>query len=306
MLKAHILIRTRNAAKWRIRRCEAFVRAAWLMLAARLGGGAITHPGGPVVSLTSYGDRINRVHLAIESIARGQMKPSRLMLWLGSESAKQGLPSALRKQILRGLEIRICRDFGPHKKYFPQLSSCNIDAPLVTADDDLLYPRWWLRKLVEEYKKHPNVVNCYRARRIRLDGQELASYNVWELTTSTEPSFCHFAGSGAGAILPIPLQHSILRAGEGFLECCPRADDVWLHVQAVRAGYMVRQIRRREFRLIEIPGSQKQALCLDNQSGGGNDRQIAATYKQHDLEVLRRAALTDESIPKKRTGNRSN
>ncbi|MCU1526298.1 MAG: hypothetical protein JWP75_61, partial [Frondihabitans sp.] len=46
---------------------------------------AIVAPGGPVVSLTSYSRRVLFVHLAIESIARGTMRPSRLILWLDEE-----------------------------------------------------------------------------------------------------------------------------------------------------------------------------------------------------------------------------
>lgn len=200
----------------------------------------------------------------------------------------RGLSGALRRQQRRGLEIRTCSNLGPHKKYYPYLESSDaIEVPLVTADDDLIYPRWWLKRLVDEYARHPETVNCYRARRIRFSGQELASYKVWELTKSTEPSFCHFAGSGAGAILPVPLQRLIRNAGSGFLNCCPRADDVWLHVQSLRGGFRVRQISSREFRLIEIWKSQQQALHFDNLAGGGNDRQIAATYDSHDLEVLR-------------------
>jgi hypothetical protein len=157
----------------------------------------------------------------------------------------------------------------------------------VTADDDLIYPRWWLERLADEGARHPDVLNCYRARRIHFDGQELTSYKEWELTDSSEPSFRHFAGSGAGAILPIALQQRIRKVGMGFLDCCPRADDIWLHVQALRSGYRVRQIREQEFRLIEVRGSQRQALWFENLAGGGNDYQIAATYSARDLEMLR-------------------
>lgn len=280
--------RSRNALRRHIRACEAYARSAWLRLAAEVSRSPMTHSEGPVVSLTSYGDRVKNVYIAIESIAQGKVKPSRVILWLDSESANRGLPGQLRKQQQRGLEIRICADLGPHKKYYPYLESCDvIEVPLVTADDDLVYPRWWLKGLVDEYRKHPEVVNCYRARRIQFSGRKLASYKDWELTKSTEPSFCDFAGSGAGAILPIPLQRFIRSAGTRFLDCCPRADDIWLHVQALRAGYRVRQIHSREFRLLEIPRSQQQALHLDNLAGGGNDRQIVATYDPDDLETLR-------------------
>ena len=58
-------------------RCTAFaslyVRLAWLSVINRFMRAPITQPGGPVVSLTSYGKRIHTVHFTIESIGRGRV-----------------------------------------------------------------------------------------------------------------------------------------------------------------------------------------------------------------------------------------
>ena len=295
-----VMSRYTDAFRRKIRAAEIFLRCKWLHAAAEIARSPITDPEGPVVSLTSYGERVSTVHIAIESIARGKRKPSRIILWLDYESARH-LPRPLLKQERRGLEIRVCRDLGPHKKYYPYLQSCgSITVPLVTADDDLIYPRWWLERLIDEWARHPDVLNCYRARRMHFDGLELTSYKEWELTNSSEPSFLHFAGSGAGAILPISLQETLREAGMSFLECCPRADDIWLHVHALRSGYRVRQIREREFRLIEIPGSQSQALWYENLKGDGNDQQIAATYTARDVEMLRSSEGPNELVAAER------
>lgn len=300
MVEGDISGRIKDALTRRSRVGEATLRSVGLRFAAEMSRSPITQPEGPVVSLTSYGHRVKDVHIAIESIAQGQVKPSRIILWLDGESAKKDSLRALRNQEQRGLEIKICSDLGPHKKYYPYLESCEtISAPLVTADDDLVYPKWWLKGLVDEYMKYPDVLNCYRARRIQFEGQGLTSYRQWELTRSTTPSFCHVAGSGAGAIFSPALQRFIKMAGTGFLECCPRADDIWLHAQALRAGYKVRQIRSKEFRLLELRGSQKQALHLDNVSGGGNDRQISRTYDARDLSVLRGSAGEHQAIDRR-------
>jgi hypothetical protein len=269
---------------------EIHLRLTWLRLANRYGKARITSPGGPVVSLTTYGDRAHSVHLAIESIARGQMRPSRLILWLDEVSLCEDLPIGLRRLQKRGLEIRLSKNYGPHKKYYPYLESLHkIEAPLVTADDDLLYPRYWLKRLFEEFQQYPDVVNCYRARVMVLNHNGLAKYEGWEMTDSTSPRFFHFAGSGAGAIYPPGLQRALKQQGVAFLDCCPKADDIWLHVQALRAGYKIRQIRAKQFRLVEIPGTQDKALHHRNLAGGENDRQIAATYRTSDIDRLKRS-----------------
>jgi len=70
---------------------------------------------------------------------------------------------------------------------------------------------------------------------------------------------------------------------------CPRADDLWLHVQELRAGFKVHQIRRKALLFSFIPGTEKGALWNSNIDEGENDAQIRTTYEQKDLAVLRMA-----------------
>jgi hypothetical protein len=278
-------------------KCTLCVDVVWLKLRNIFGRRPITHAGGPVVSLTSYGERIRTVHLAIESIGRGQIRPSRILLWLDDPLMIEKLSAGIRRLQSRGLEVRLCEDLGPHKKYYPYLeSSRTIEVPLVTADDDVLYPSYWLQKLVQAHRQFPNGVNCYRARQIALGENGLAKYETWKPAESTDPSFCHCAIGVGGVIYPVPLQYLLKEQGTAFIGCCPRADDVWLHVQALRAGYKVRQIDNRCFELRYIPGTQTTALYHCNLDGGANDRQIRNTYKRSDFEALRLCRVKSSAL----------
>jgi hypothetical protein len=270
------------------REIHALASGGYFWLLNLYGRTAITRPGGPVVSLTSYGTRIRTVFLAIESIARGRVLPSRMILWIDDQAVFGSLPAAIRRLAQRGLEVRLCKNYGPHKKYYPYLESLEkVEVPLVTADDDIIYPHYWLERLVEAFHQFPDVVNCYRARVIVLNQGAIATYNSWELARSTKSRFRHCAGNGAGAIYPLALQRALKLEGTAFLNCCPKADDLWLHVQALRAGYRVRQISRKLFPLVSIPGTQGTALFHHNQENGGNDRQIEITYRSSDIDRLR-------------------
>jgi len=264
---------------------DIYRRLAFLWIVNRLCTQSITNVNGPVVSLTTHGNRAKTVYLAIESIGRGTVRPSRLILWVHEEWIREDCPAELRRLQKRGLEVRTCDDVGPHKKYYPYVvSSEPLDVPLVTADDDIMYPRSWLKGLVEEFRKHPDVVNCYRARVMELEGAKLANYSSWRFASSTRASFRRFAGSGAGAIYGPPLQRAFRDGGLQFISCCPKADDIWLHVQAIRAGYMTRQIANKKSRLITIPNTQGCSLWRTNVAG--NDAQVSATYTAEDLRVL--------------------
>ena len=95
-----------------------------------------------VVSLTSYGNRIRAVHLAVESMAHGTVRPRRLILWLREADVVADPPPPLARLVRRGLELRCTEDWGPHQKYYPYVRSQPRHAlPLVIADDDVRYDR---------------------------------------------------------------------------------------------------------------------------------------------------------------------
>ena len=86
------------------------------------------------------------------------MRPSRLILWVDHESMDR-LPAAICRLQQRGLEVKACPDYGCYKKYYPYVESeSQFVVPLVTADDDVLYPRYWLERLVEALHAFPHIV----------------------------------------------------------------------------------------------------------------------------------------------------
>ena len=274
-----------------VRELLLLIQLVWLSLVNRYGRARVTQPGGPVVSLTTFGKRSHTVHLAIESIARGRVLPSRMILWIDDEAIFDSPPRAIRRLQRRGLEIKLCTNYGPHTKYYPYVASQEVfPTALVTADDDILYPRYWLQKLDEALLEHPETLNCYWAHVIAVSEEGIGRYTDWKLCQSTRPSFRHFAVGAFGVIYPPSFLTLLKRAGSSFKLCCPRGDDLWLHVQATRAGYRVRQILPRlpYFSFQGIPGTQEIALSRENVThGNGNDVQVKATYKETDIRLLR-------------------
>jgi hypothetical protein len=283
--------RTLRLPRRLVRESIMIIQLIQFFLINRMGSKAVTEPGGPVVSLTTYGGRCKKVYYAIESIAHGQARPSRLILWIDDEVLLNNLPATIRRLQKRGLEVKSSRNYGPHTKYYPYLESTDtFDVPLVTADDDMFYPRYWLKKLVEANLKHPNIVSCYFSHVIPLSENGFERYRNWELCISTDPSFRHIAAGVTGVIYPPTFLAVLKHAGTAFETCCPRGDDLWLHVQALRTGHKVRQVLPRlpYFAFHGIPGTQQTALCHENvDHGDGNDRQMKATYTEADFQILR-------------------
>lgn len=258
-----------------------------------LARSAIVDPdGAAVVTLTSHADRIGRAFAAIESISRGRCLPRRILLYLGRQHEGEPLPHGLLRLRQRGLEIVYVDDVGPHTKYYPWLlANDRFDHPLATADDDKLYPRNWLAGLLDAYRARPDLIHCWRAREIRTGADGLRPYREWPLCATTHAAFRHLATGVGGVIYPPAFLHALQSAGDRFQDCCPKADDLWLHVTALREGFRVRQVEGQACEFTGIPYSSGSALQRTNMDGGQNDTQAARTYTDSDLARLMQEAV---------------
>lgn len=273
-----------------VRECLMVAHVIWFFLVNRLTRRPVIEPGGPVVSMTTYGARSKKAYQAIEAIAQGELRPSRFILWVDDETLLMDLPATLRRLRMRGLEVNLSKNYGPHTKYYPYIDSQSVfEKPLVTADDDILYPRYWLKKLSEANREYPENVNCFWAHIMETDGNGIGKYINYVACSSTLPNFRNIALGVMGVIYPPRFLTVLKRAGTVFQDCCPKADDLWLHVQAIRAGFKVRQIfpNLPYFSFQAVPGSQQTALSYENVTyGDGNDRQVRATYTEADIRLL--------------------
>lgn len=243
-------------------------------------------PGGPVVSLTSFGARARTVAFTIESIAQGELLPSRLLLWLDEPGLLALPPPMLRRLQRRGVEVLPTENWGPHKKYYPFVASqAAFDVPLVTADDDVLYPADWLSGIAQRYAADRQSVHCYRARVVSLNEGRFTPYASWRECSSNVPSHRHFSIGMAGVLLPPQLLQELRRSGTAFVAGCPRTDDIWLNLQAQRTGARVRQVHATPSYFMLLPGTQKVGLLHSN-IDGGNDSALAAVYGPADLARL--------------------
>ncbi|WP_230673594.1 hypothetical protein [Rathayibacter sp. Leaf248] len=271
-----------------------------LDLANRFSRRSVVDPDGEVVvTMTTHGERIRRVHVALESIARGDARPARLVLWLDDPALAADLPPALQRLRRRGLEVRLVDGYRVHTKYYPHLLSGRAgERDLVTSDDDIVYPRTWLRGLLDARSRYPReTVLCYRAHRVGLVDGAVAPYTSWRPVDDTRASFDVFGTSVSGQLFPRALMEEVARHGDAFREIAPDADDIWLHVRAVDAGYRIAQIEPRAQLFPFVPRTQQTGLYLVNYWDGGNDRQARASYTEAVTARIREDATPDRQVP---------
>lgn len=279
------------------RRIDAWILAGQMQLRNLVSHASVTGSADAIVSLTSYGTRLRTVHLVVESVGAGKAKPMRLILWVDDPLVLAEPTNALRRLVARGLELRLAAPLGSHKKYYPALSLALDDnvSRLITIDDDVLYPRWWLERLMVAASESPEAVIAYRARRVLLADGDFAPWVDWPLCDSAEPSLMYMGIGEAGIAYPRSVIEALLRRGTGFLEIAAKVDDIWLHSTAVSIGVPTRQVMGEALHLPVLPGSQLVALAHGNIGGGGNDAALRQNYDKDDLERLRASAVEGES-----------
>ncbi len=193
-----------------------------------------------VVSLTSYPLRINDAKYAVYSLLNQEFKPDKLILWLAKEefpNREKDIPKDLLNLTRYGLDIRWYHNIYSYKKLIPVLKEFSEEI-IVTADDDIFYPKDWLFKLYSTYIDFPNNIIVHRARKMILESEEkFKEYNSWELITDNrEASFLTFMTGAGGILYPPHALYKDVFDEDKFLKLCKYGDDIWFWAMAVLNG----------------------------------------------------------------------
>lgn len=238
-----------------------------------------------IVSLTSFPERTPEIHFTIYSLLTQDFKPDEVILWLAKEQYPNGLkdlPDTLLQLRQWGLAIKWCEDLRSYKKLLPTLQEYPDDM-IVIVDDDVYYPKDWLKKLYDEHLKDPKTVIGHRLHHIRLgaDSKPLP-YRQWQKnTTKTKASYRNFL-TGCGGILYPP--HSLYKdVGNMALirKLAPYADDIWFWAMSLLNGTKIKTFNGRYRKVLlvnperEMRQTDELTLTKVNIANGGNDRQMA-------------------------------
>jgi len=246
--------------------------------------------GEVIVSLTTYGERINDCYLAIVSLMYQTVRANRIILWLSEQEFKgKPLPKSLCTLRECGLTISYTKDLKSYKKIVPTLLQYPNDN-IITVDDDVIYPVDFIERLVTAYNKNSDFVYFYRGCRIAFDRKgNVLPYRKWNSPSNEQPQLNLPTGIG-GVLYPAGCFHEDVTKDELFTKLCPKADDLWLKVMCMLNGYGAICIapfdnKHFETHFIEIIGTQTTALNKSNLSsyGENNDTQFRRLIDYYKL-----------------------
>ena len=246
-----------------------------------------------VVSLTTFGNRINCVHLTIASLLKQTLKPYDLVLWLDEdEFNKDNIPIVLKEMVSRGLSIKYTHNIRSYKKLIPTLQ-LYPEKTIITVDDDILYPETLTENLVKMHNKYPECIIYNLGSKITFDkNKRIRKYNDWEENCINDEPSSLFLAIGVGGVLypPYSLDKEILNENK-FMQLAPYADDLWFKAMALKRGtrYIHATVGQVIYRnnfldfFVPIEDVQLDKLSLINVIKGQNDVQFRAIMDEYKL-----------------------
>lgn len=253
---------------------------------------AMDKANGPLISLTTYGERANKVHITLQSLFEQSCKPAKILLWLDrDEFSKENLPEPIRQARERGVEIGFCENLRSYKKIIPTLYAYASNR-IITVDDDIMYPPEFVAGLDAEHQRYPNHIVAYRAHVISFDEHgKLSPYRAWKKCIhNVEPSLLWFPTGAGGVLYPPNCFDPEVLDQEMFMDLCPTADDIWLKAMSLRQHRKCHVVPG-DHAWSDLPpfiaNTQEECLAMENVDTG-NDTQLRRVFDYYDLWSLLR------------------
>lgn len=233
---------------------------------------------GVIVSLTTFSKRIDKVYLTIESICRQRTNHKFYVhLYVCNADIPNGIPRSLLRLQKRGLKIIIVdENLRSYKKLFYCYLN-NKDSNIITIDDDIFYPSWWLELMLEKHIKFPLSTIAYRGHFIKFDSNgSLRPYAefISNFRTPPEKSMGLIPTGVSGVFYPTGSLAGLEMEKDDFMSLSPTADDLWFKVLTIRNGFFTTLVLKKNIHFISIPDSQSYSLRSINLDSHQNDIQL--------------------------------
>ena len=228
-----------------------------------------------IVSLTSYPKRFKTLPLVLNSIMNQTVLPDKIILWIENKDKKKLLSTV---QNFRGVDIEFCENgLYSYKKIIPLLKKYR-NSYVITFDDDVIYFKDTIEKLVSNSRKFPNdvIANCIH--KIKLKNHYPISYKLWPRNYRKQTKLAFFTGA-AGVLYPPNCFYKDVLKKNYFKRLAPFADDIWLNWMAKLNNTNIRFSKiYKNYEYIKII---KGGLYKKNFKNSYNDIQIKNMIKKY-------------------------
>ncbi|MFI3384326.1 hypothetical protein V5G93_23975, partial [Escherichia albertii] len=212
-----------------------------------------------------------------------------IYLWLSQEDIDKygGLPDSVFKYVNAGLTVKILKEnIRSYKKlsYIENVLNEHKNIKfIITADDDIMYPRHWAQGLIQTTKQHGSV-SCYRGHNLKFtEGGYNYNQSINRKRFSIEPSF-DLLPTGCSGICYLRQSINKLVNDRRFLSFAYDADDIWYKAMTLSAGFKCVRVEPRNIHFPLIITCLSSALYSKNVWQNENDKKLIDTFSLLNVE----------------------
>ena len=252
--------------------------------------GAIVDGKDVIVTLTSYGRRINStLPYTIYSIFRQKVMPSKIVLVL-DDFDKDKLGKRLELFKSKGLEIIFDnRDLRSYKKLIPTIEKYPNEI-IITVDDDVYYRKYFIENMLKSYAEDKTCIHANMLHQITLDSEgHLNDYRNWidtDFVKNLDITMGFPVGEG-GILYQRSLLYEDVTNVDLFKNLCPRADDIWFFVMAKLIGTKYREVKAQKNYFVPLDffyqyAHKEASLSASNRDEDMNDVQMKNVLEHYN------------------------
>lgn len=251
-----------------------------------------------IISLTSYGRRVINgvVYYTLVSLLRQKQQPSRIILWLDeNEFSENTLPQRLKALQQKGVEICFCPNLMSYKKLIPTLQ-LDIDMPVVTVDDDVIYSSDTISKMMEVHQEHPADILALNASMPIIRNGIPCDYIDWVEYPKESSGLEVFPVGVGGTLYPVGSLHKDVLRIDLFQQLCPKADDIWFWfcslLNSTNKRYVKKNGKDYSYDNLYQYFHKDSALTHVNRFGHQNDKQFHDLFEYYHVRMDENGNLT--------------
>ena len=213
-----------------------------------------------IVSLCSKEENLRETEIALYSLFTQSILPNKIILWLDNELQLADLPYEITRLIKYGLDIRFTNDifFTSTINTLKEFSNSIV----VTASDNIFYPKDWLEKLYHSYISNPQDIHAHLTKQIKTTELKILPYKTWKKNPEESSKYENFFILESGVLFP----------PKCFIDEVFRKDiytkisslNLWLWFMAVLSNKKIRVVKNHQQCLTVINIFNKKYTVVEN------------------------------------------
>ena len=164
-------------------------------------------------------------------------------MWISNQYELTDLPYSVTKFVKNGLDIRFVEDKKSFTKIIYALKEFR-NSIIVTADENIYYPKQWLSRLYLSYISSPKDIHVHSARIVTEKNAKPSPQREWKNPAKTEKAdFLYFPVSTGGVLYPPECFVREVAREDIYGKKVNTSWDIWSWVMALISDRKIRLVK---------------------------------------------------------------